>query len=52
MKDLDTEEELEFKFEKWLSRDKEDSSQMCYEAPAIRKGQEPMEGEVIFTCIS
>ena len=52
MKDVDTEEELEFKFDKWLSRDKEDDSQMCYKAPAIREGQKSLEGEFILTCIS
>ena len=52
MKDVNTEEEFEFKFDKWLSRDKEEDSQMCYKAPAIREGLESMEGEVILTCIS
>ena len=46
MKDVDTEEELEFQFDKWLSRDKEDDSQMCYKAPAVREGQKPMEGKL------
>ena len=43
MKDIDSNEELEFKFDRWLAYDK-DNNQICHELPAVRDGQESLSG--------
>ena len=46
MSDLDTQEELEFQFDKWLGKDKEESGgHIGCEMPVVREGQEPLTGK-------
>ncbi|XP_038056107.1 uncharacterized protein LOC119728107 [Patiria miniata] len=42
MKDLDTNEELDFKMDRWLARD-EDDGQICHEVPAVREGKDSLQ---------
>ena len=52
MKDTDTDEELEFQFNKWLSKDKEDNSQLCYKAPAERNGEASLKGMILMYVVT
>ena len=43
MMDMDSNEELEFKIDRWLARD-QDNGQICCEVPAVREGQDSLSG--------
>ena len=47
MKDVDTNEEMQFVFNRWFSRDK-DTQQICQELPAIKDMQELHQGRFSF----